>query len=315
MTFRKNKGQNSSVSKRMKSFFVNIPKIISAMYTTLNTCAELNSKISTYKLIIKSLMYKTNHNQCLDIIYVVRYNVQMPCRKWMQSMIIAAVFKFLWSSITMDHTRYTPAHRLCVQQCWVSFETTAHCRKLELPFFLCWTWKRLYTFYLWKLFRLSIHYALQLIREAPTAVGVMVWLAFFSGRNFRNSKIIGEMAWKWCMRGWRDRPLFVAWILKIVKNATVDIFFRWFLPYMHNSHILHYLSPENIFWRLPLDVNNNAKQSSSKSCFIQERFSRKHTRRVARYLMPLLQTWWHYMMNCLQDTCGHYIYVKIKKKR
>ena len=50
--------------------------------------------------------------------------------------------------------------------------------------------------------------------------------------------------------------------------------------------------------------------------FIQKRLSRKHTRGESGYLRPLLQTWWHYhtILNCLHDTCGHYIYVKKEKR-
>ena len=50
--------------------------------------------------------------------------------------------------------------------------------------------------------------------------------------------------------------------------------------------------------------------------FIQEIISRKHTGRAPSYLRPLLKTWrcYHTILNCLQDTCSHYIYLKKRKK-
>ena len=72
---------------------------------------------------------------CANLPHFPHSNIQMLYRNWMQSMILVADFMFLWSSVTMNHTRYTPAQRLSVQQCLVNFETKVPSSKLELQFF------------------------------------------------------------------------------------------------------------------------------------------------------------------------------------
>ena len=92
---------------------------------------------------------------------------------------------------------------------------------------------------------------------------------FFQGK----SKIIGVVAWKWCVGWWYDKPVFIA------------------------------------SRRLQIMLSNH----STNLVFMKERLPKKYTGSVLRYLRPLMQTWWHYhtILNYLQNTCGHYIIISI----
>ena len=49
---------------------------------------------------------------------------------------------------------------------------------------------------------------------------MMAWLTLFSGCDSWNGKIIGVMAWKWCMAWWLYRPLFLGMNRKFCFSFT-----------------------------------------------------------------------------------------------
>ena len=57
--------------------------------------------------------------------------------------------------------------------------------------------------------------------EVPPVVGVMAWVALFSGHDWWNNKIIDVIKWKWWMAWWRDRPLFLC------VNREFRLGFTW----------------------------------------------------------------------------------------
>ena len=62
-------------------------------------------------------------------------NSQMPFHNWTQLIIMAATYLFLCTNVTVNHMWHKSTLQVSVQQCWIIFETAAHCRELELNFF------------------------------------------------------------------------------------------------------------------------------------------------------------------------------------
>ena len=100
-------------------------------------------------------------------------------------------------------------------------------------------------------------------------------------------------------------------------KATVDAFFEM----ISTKCAQHPYFTAPITRKHILKISSRRLQTMERNypmnlVFIQKRLSRKHIWRAPRYLRPLLQTWWHYhtIWKCSQDTCGHYIYIKIREK-
>ena len=63
----------------------------------------------------------------LKSVHFPHVNTQMPCHNQIQSIAMAATCMFLETSATANHTQYTSALRVSVQQGWISFETVDIC--------------------------------------------------------------------------------------------------------------------------------------------------------------------------------------------
>ena len=78
---------------------------------------------------------------------------------------LSATCMFLWTSVFVRHTRYTSSLRVSTKRYWISFETTAYCKIIELHFFsksqtrihiLLWKLLRLHTLWFWVLNKINL---------------------------------------------------------------------------------------------------------------------------------------------------------------
>lgn len=78
---------------------------------------------------------------------------------------LSATCMFLWTSVFVKHTRYTSSLRVSTKRYWISFETTAYCKIIELHFFsksqtrihiLLWKLLRLHTLGFWVLNKINL---------------------------------------------------------------------------------------------------------------------------------------------------------------